>query len=64
MDTAKAELNNSGLAEVADPLLAPTERVAPIGEFMNAAVQMEPTPAELPCPRCRSLLYWRATGIS
>jgi hypothetical protein len=52
------------VAEIADPPLAPTEWVVPIGEFMGAAVQSEPTAAELLCPACRSPLFWQATGIS
>jgi hypothetical protein len=52
------------VAEIADPPLASTERVVPISEFMGAAIKPEPTAAELPCPACRSPLYWQATGIS
>lgn len=52
------------VAEIADTPLAPTERVVPISEFMEAAVQAQPTTAELPCPGCRSPLHWQATGIS
>lgn len=52
------------VAGIADPPLAPTERVVSISEFMDAAVQSEPTAAELLCPGCRSPLRWQATGIS
>ena len=49
---------------IADPPPAPTARVVSVTEFMDAAVQSEPTPAGLLCPGCRSPLHWQATGIS
>jgi hypothetical protein len=52
------------VATIADPPLAPTERVVPISEFMGAAVKSQPTAAELPCPSCRMPLHWHFTGIS
>lgn len=52
------------VTEIADPPLSLHERVVPIGEFMDAAVQRKPTAAELPCPKCRSPLYWQHCGIS
>jgi hypothetical protein len=52
------------VAELAGPLLGPTERIVPTSELMEAAVQPVPTAAGLCCPGCRSRLYWQATGIS
>lgn len=51
------------VAVFADPPLAPTERVVSIAEYMAAAIHTEPTGAELPCPSCRSHLYWHCTGL-
>lgn len=52
------------VSELADPPLQATERVVPAREFMDAAVQSQPTPAEIPCPGCRAPLHWLGTGIS
>jgi hypothetical protein len=45
--------------------LRPGERHVPSAEFARFAAEGEERPAtDLPCPRCRSLLLWRHTGIS
>ena len=63
-ESARDRVWAARVAEIADPPLALSERVVPIGEFMQSAVQPQPTPSTLLCPHCQSPLYWQATGIS
>jgi hypothetical protein len=62
------EVNQASEAHVASVVaqeLRPTERRVPLAEFIEFVAQRaESGQTELPCPQCRSLLYWRHTGIS
>jgi hypothetical protein len=55
------------VTSVVNGQLRPGERHVPPAEFARLGAEEEngKQPAtELPCPRCRSLLLWRDTGIS
>jgi hypothetical protein len=65
---SEAELQrerNEYVAAVVTGQLRPGERHVQPEEFARFALDdARPAETNLPCPRCRSLLIWRHTGIS
>jgi hypothetical protein len=57
--------SNAYVAGVITSQLRPGERHVPSSEFVRFGPEGERQPAtDLPCPRCRSRLFWRHTGVS